>query len=146
MRYGPGSSGTDGEGDGGAASRCRSCDPGALLASKWSALAVSGAAGTPQLFSTDQPQPIPDAEGLDIHSHAVSIEARHDRALACYWASYLARLAGLVEMFRAARMQRAGADDLAQVAANAATGRVGTLLIEVDRHIPGRIDAGEGGD
>ena len=134
------------EGDGEILSRCRSCDPGALLASEWSALAVSGAAGTPQLFSTDQPQPIPDAEGLDIHSHAVSIEARHDRALACYWASLSRAAGGTCRNVPGGPIQRAGADDLAQVAANAATGRVGTLLIEVDRHIPGRIDAGEGRD
>lgn len=44
-------------------------------------------------------------------------------------------------MFGAARSKELGADDLAQVAASAVAGRVGTLLIEADRHIPGRIDA-----
>jgi Bacterial archaeo-eukaryotic release factor family 3 len=146
MRYGPGSSGTDGEGDGEILSRCRSCDPGALLASKWSALAVSGAAGTPQLFRQISRNPFLMPKDWT----SIRTQCRSRLGTTALWHAigphYLARLAGLVEMFRAARSKELGADDLAQVAANAATGRVGTLLIEVDRHIPGRIDAGEGGD
>ena len=80
-------------------------------------------------------------EGVDIHPDALPIEALRDRAWHAIEPHYLARLAGLVEMFGAARSKELGADDLAQVAASAVAGRVGTLLIEADRHIPGRIDA-----
>jgi hypothetical protein len=80
-------------------------------------------------------------EGVDIHPDALSIEALCDRAWHAIEPHYLARLAGLVEMFGAAWSKELGADDLAQVAASAVAGRVGTLLIEADRHIPGRIDA-----
>ena len=41
-------------------------------------------------------------------------------------------------------IEELGADDLAQIAESAIAGRVGTLLIEADRHIPGRIDVGTG--
>ena len=80
-------------------------------------------------------------EGVDIHPDALPIEALRDRAWHAIEPHYLARLTGLVEMFGAARSKELGADDLAQVAASAVAGRVGTLLIEADRHIPGRIDA-----
>lgn len=53
---------------------------------------------------------------------------------------YHTRLNGLVEMFGTARSNEMGDDDLERVAASAAASRVGTLLVEADRHIPGRID------
>ena len=84
-------------------------------------------------------------EGVDIHPDALPIEALRDRAWHAIEPHYLARLAGLVEMFGVARSKELGADDLAQIAASAVAGRVGTLLIEADRHIPGRIDAETGG-
>ena len=82
--------------------------------------------------------------GVDIHPDALSIEALRDRAWHAIEPHYLARLAGLVEMFGVARSKELGADDLAQIAASAIAGRVGTLLIEADRHIPGRIDVETG--
>jgi Bacterial archaeo-eukaryotic release factor family 3 len=81
---------------------------------------------------------------VDIHPDALSTEALRDRAWHAIQPHYLARLAGLVEMFGVARSKELGADDLAQIAASAIAGRVGTLLIEADRHIPGRIDAETG--
>ena len=54
------------------------------------------------------------------------------------------RLAGLVEMFGTARSKELGDDDLENVAASAVAARVGTLLTEADRHIPGRIDPDTG--
>ena len=65
------------------------------------------------------------AKGLDIHPDALPIEALRDRAWHAIEPHYLARLTGLVEMFGAARSKELGADDLAQVAASAAAGRVG---------------------
>jgi len=58
---------------------------------------------------------------------------------------YRARLAGLIEMFGAARCKELGDDNLERVAASAVAARVSTLLTEADRHIPGRInpDTGE---
>ena len=42
-------------------------------------------------------------------------------------------------MFGVARSKELGADDLAQIAASAIAGSVGTLLIEADRHIPAAL-------
>lgn len=83
-------------------------------------------------------------EGIDTHPDALTIETLRDRAWQAVEPHYLARLAGLVEMFGAARAQELGDDDLAQVARSAVAGRVATLLIEADRHVAGRIDAATG--
>lgn len=54
---------------------------------------------------------------------------------------YLSRLAQLVECYQAAVSDKRGSDDLAQVAKSVMEGRVGTLLVEADRQVPGRLDA-----
>ena len=137
-------SGTGGQGDRTILPGCRSCDPRALLALEWSALVVSGAAATSQFLPPNQPQPIPDARRSGHPSRCAIDRGVARPSLARHRAYYLARLAGLVEMFGVARSKELGADDLAQIAASAVAGRVGTLLIEADRHIPGRIDVGTG--
>jgi len=57
---------------------------------------------------------------------------------------YLERLARLVEDHRVAKARQLGSDDLSQVAAAATAGRIGTLLVEANRQIPGRIQPGTG--
>jgi len=54
---------------------------------------------------------------------------------------YLERLAGLIEMFGAAKARGLASDDLGQIAESAVAARVATLLVEADRQVPGRIDA-----
>jgi hypothetical protein len=83
-------------------------------------------------------------EGIDIHPDALSIEALRDRAWRVIEPHYLTRLAGLIEIFGAARAHELGDDDLAKVARSAVAGRVATLLIEAERHVPGRIDGTTG--
>jgi hypothetical protein len=51
----------------------------------------------------------------------------------------------LVDQFRAARAHGRGSSELKPVADAAAVGRVGTLLVDADRRIPGRLDCGETG-
>jgi hypothetical protein len=57
---------------------------------------------------------------------------------------YLERLAKLVDGFQLARSRQLGSDDLAEVALAATAGRVGVLLVEANREVPGRIDRGTG--
>jgi hypothetical protein len=83
-------------------------------------------------------------ESIDVHPDALSIEALRERAWQVVEPQYLARLAGLVDTFEAARAQELGDDDLAQVARSAVAGRVATLLIDADRHVAGRIDTASG--
>lgn len=82
--------------------------------------------------------------GIDIYPGDLSVEALRERAWRVLEPHYLTRLAGLVEMFGSARSRGLGSDDLAHVAAGAVAGRIATLLIDADRHLPGRIDAMSG--
>jgi hypothetical protein len=83
------------------------------------------------------PYLIPDE--VTVHPDAVSLDDLRERAWRAMEPHYRARLLGLVEMFGAAHSKELGDDDLARVAASAVAARVGTLLTEADRHIPGRF-------
>jgi hypothetical protein len=85
---------------------------------------------------------VPDK--VNIHPDAMALDALRERAWAAMEPHYLARLAGLIEMFGAARSKELGDDDIEKVAASANAARVGTLLTEADRHIPGRINSETG--
>lgn len=80
------------------------------------------------------------AAGVHANPEALSLDQLRQQAWRCVEPRYLQRLAELVEGYRVARSRQRGADDLAEVAQAAAAGRVGTLLVEADRVIPGRVD------
>jgi hypothetical protein len=80
------------------------------------------------------------AEGIDIHPDALSLEALRDRAWQLVEPHYLFRLASISDEFRNALSKGLGSDELTEVAKAAVDGRVATLLLEADRHIPGQID------
>jgi hypothetical protein len=92
------------------------------------------------LFRQLSQNPFLMAEGIDTHPDALPADALRERAWRVVEPQYLARLAGLVEQFGTARSKRFGSDELELVAEAAMAGRVATLLIEADRHVPGRID------
>lgn len=93
------------------------------------------------MFHRISRNPMLMAQGIETDPGALSIEELRERAWKVVEPHYLARLAGLVEMFGVARSKELGADDLAQAMRAAVAGRVATLLLEADRHIPGRVDA-----
>lgn len=97
------------------------------------------------LFRRVSHNPFLMGAAIDVYPDALPIQELRLRAWQAVEPHYLARLAGLVEMFGLARSRGLGADDLAQVADSAVAGRVATLLVEADRHVPGRIDAVTGG-
>ena len=96
------------------------------------------------LFHQVSHNPFLMAEGIDIHPDALPVYALRDRVWRVIEPQYLARLAGLVEMFGGARSEGLGTDDLAQVAEAAVAGRIAMLLIEADRQVPGRLDTATG--
>lgn len=75
------------------------------------------------------------ADGLDVHPDALSPDALRERAWQVLEPHYLARLAGLVEMFGAARARELGTDDVEEAAGSAAGGRVATVLIQAERQV-----------
>lgn len=79
------------------------------------------------------------SEGIDTHPDALSIDALRHQAWQVLEPHYLTRLEGLVEMFSVAKSRELGTDDLAEIAQSSVAGRVATLLVDADRHIPGRV-------
>ena len=57
---------------------------------------------------------------------------------------YLALTEELVDRFQSARPRGLASDNLKQVAAAAVKARVSTLLVDADRHVPGRVDLDSG--
>lgn len=79
-------------------------------------------------------------QGIDGDPSAWPIDALRERAWSVVEPRYLARLAGFLEGFGTAKPRGLAAEDPSLVGQAAVAGRVGTLLIEADRHIPGRMD------
>jgi hypothetical protein len=84
------------------------------------------------------------AEGLTVNPEVLTIDELRERAWEVVEPQYEARLGILTDEFSAAKSKGLGSDKLEEVAQAAAAGRVGTLLIEADRQLPGRLDAGTG--
>jgi hypothetical protein len=82
--------------------------------------------------------------GIEIDPNALDVEALRERAWRIVEPDYLERLAGLIEMFGSARAKGLGSEDLKHVAESTVSGRVATLLVEAERHIPGHIDTETG--
>lgn len=83
-------------------------------------------------------------EEIDINPNALSLEELRERAWRAVEPHYLTRLTGLIESFEVMSAHELGDADLARVARSAVAGRVGTLLIDADRRIPGQLDAMSG--
>lgn len=88
--------------------------------------------------------PLLMSEGVHTNPKDLTVVALRDQAWQVIEPHYLARQAGLVEMFGAARARGLGEADLSLVMRAAVGGRVATLLIEADRQIPGQMDATTG--
>jgi Bacterial archaeo-eukaryotic release factor family 3 len=96
------------------------------------------------LFRQVSQNPFLLAEGIETDPDALAIDTLRERAWRVVEPRYLARLAALIEEYGMAKSKGLGADDPPHIAEAAVGGRVGTLLIEADRHIPGRIDYASG--
>ncbi|MDQ3776773.1 MAG: hypothetical protein M3461_21710 [Pseudomonadota bacterium] len=84
------------------------------------------------------------ADGIMMNPEALSLDQLRAEAWQKVEPLYLKRLANLVESYQVALSRQLGSDDLAQVAQATMAGRVGTLLVENDRQIPGKIDRATG--
>lgn len=84
------------------------------------------------------------AESIDINPDDLSADALRERVWEQVQPHYLERLNGLVDRFHAADHHGQATDDLAEAARAAAAGRIDTLLLEAQRHVPGRLDVASG--
>jgi hypothetical protein len=79
-------------------------------------------------------------EGIPINADAVTPDALRAEAWRLMEPRYHARLQQLVDMYHAAHARGLATDDLTHALEFATDGRVGTLLVEADRRIPGHVD------
>jgi len=84
------------------------------------------------------------AAAITENPHAMSLDELRKAAWEKIEPLYLERLARLKEEFGSARAHERGSDDPSDVAAAVVQGRVGTLLVDAERRMPGRLDESSG--
>ena len=78
--------------------------------------------------------------GIEIDPAALDLEELRRLAWERVEPVYLARLATLVDRYELGKSRQLASDDVAEIANATLSGRVGTLLVEADRQIPGHVD------
>ncbi len=80
------------------------------------------------------------ADGIQGNPEALSLDQLRAEAWKIVEPLYTQRLAKLTDDYQLAKSRQQGSEDLAQIAQAGTEGRIGLLLVESDRQIPGRID------
>jgi hypothetical protein len=83
-------------------------------------------------------------QGLTLNPETTSLDELRRQAWTLMEPHYVARLGRMIDTFHASKPRNLASDDLNDVVKAAVIGRIGMLLIEADRHQPGRIDATTG--
>jgi len=79
-------------------------------------------------------------DGIDVDATSLTIDQLRQRAWAIVEPEFRSRLAKLSGEIEEAKAKGLGSDDLAVVAQAAVQSRVGSLLVEAERRIPGHMD------
>ena len=97
------------------------------------------------LFRKVSNNPFLVEESLDVHPDSLaSIDELRERAWKLMEPRYLARKDALVEQYAAAKSRDLAGGDLEEVARAVAQGKVSTLLVDDNHHVPGRINKSSG--
>lgn len=88
--------------------------------------------------------PFLTADGVGQDPWSLSTDRLREEAWKSVQPHYLPRLSKLVTDFEEARSKRRATGDLSDAAREAVAGRVGTLLVDADQHVPGRLDLATG--
>lgn len=91
---------------------------------------------------THNPRVVP--QGIEQNPGSMSTEQLCEAAWACVEPVYRERLQAFVEDFNTAKARQQASGDLGAIAKAAHEGRVGVLLIEAERVVPGRLDPNTG--
>lgn len=81
---------------------------------------------------------------IDVNPDDLTLDELCERAWEKVQPHYLARLAGLIDRFNAARPREKATADLADAAQAVVAGRIDTLLLDAGRQVPGRMDPASG--
>jgi hypothetical protein len=79
-------------------------------------------------------------DGIDMDAASLTIDELRQRAWEIVEPEFRSRLAKLTDEIEEAKAKGLGGDDLAAVAQAAVQSRVGSLLVEAERRIPGHVD------
>ena len=82
--------------------------------------------------------------GIEIDANALTIDELRERAWKIVEPDFRHRLKTLINEFEEARSKGLATDDLEGVAKASSEARVGWLLVEAERHIPGCLDQATG--
>lgn len=82
--------------------------------------------------------------GLAANTEALSLDRLREEAWKVVEPQMQSHERALTDVFHASRAQGLGSDDIADIAVASVQGRVATLLIDAERHIPGRFDSTTG--
>lgn len=92
-------------------------------------------------FQTVSKNPNLLEEGIKLNPDALSMERVREESWKIIEPYYRRQIDRLLEEFGRARATQQGSEDVNEVAQAAAFARVGTLLVDADKHIGGRLDA-----
>ncbi|MCK9538619.1 hypothetical protein [Dokdonella sp.] len=107
-------------------------------------LVLAGLAENQSRFRAVSSNPFLIEPSIDVNVDSLDIGALRERAWRAIEPAYLGRLQQLVDNFHAAYAREQGDRDVAIIARNAVAGRVGALLVDAERRVPGRFDAQSG--
>jgi hypothetical protein len=79
-------------------------------------------------------------EGIHANADAMSREALREQAWRLMQPRYHARLQQIIDMYHAQKARTMATEDLTHAVEFATDGRVGTLIVEADRRLPGHIE------
>jgi Bacterial archaeo-eukaryotic release factor family 3 len=96
------------------------------------------------LFRKISHNPFLMSDGIGFDPKSITAERLREEAWRTVEPQYLERLSKLVSDFGEAQSKSLGSSDLTDVAQALVAGRVGTLLVESDRQVPGKIDPASG--
>jgi len=96
------------------------------------------------LFRRISNNPLLMPNGIEIDANALTIDELRERAWKIVEPDFRHRLRTLINEFEEARSKGLATDDLAGVAKASSEARVGWLLVEAERHIPGCLNKATG--
>ncbi|QIB52386.1 hypothetical protein [Pseudomonas sp. OIL-1] len=83
-------------------------------------------------------------EGINLGQGSLDVRALQQRSSELMERRNSERLSGILEQYATSKPQNQATDDLREIGSAAAQGKVGTLLVEADREVPGQVDRDTG--
>lgn len=83
-------------------------------------------------------------EGIQLGQGSLDVQALLQRSSELMERRNNERLDGILEQYATSKPQKQATDDLREIGSAAAQGKVGTLLVEADRELPGQVDQDTG--